>query len=55
VERGRRRFNTTPEWTSLIAATTDTLVARAQPDATKADPAWFPPRPVTAVEISFTA
>ena len=32
----------TPEWTSLIAASTGTLAARAQPDGTKADPCLIP-------------
>lgn len=31
-----------PEWTSLIAPSTGTLAARAQPDATKADPCLVP-------------
>ena len=33
---------TTPEWTALVAASTGTLAARAQPDASTADPCLIP-------------
>ena len=33
---------TTPEWTALVTASTGTLAARAQPDASTADPCLIP-------------